>query len=119
MSGYRDAYYLRALKARTLLIEEFKKAFGKYDVLVHPTMPVTAPKFSEIEKLSPMQCYAMDLCTVPSNLCGLPHLSVNPLNLDGKTKPDALDEKEMPFGIMAIANHFNENKLLAFAEALK
>src|SRR3989339_541446 len=70
MSGFRDAYYLRTMKARTLLINEYKKAFKKFDCLVHPSMPIIAPEFGEIEKLTPMQNYAMDLCTVPANLGG-------------------------------------------------
>lgn len=108
MSGFRDAYYLKAMKARTLLIEEFKKAFKKFDFLANPTMPVIAPKFSEIEKLSPMQNYAMDLCTVPANLAGLPHASIPCGNVSG-----------MPVGLMLTADYLKEKGLLnasAFAE---
>ncbi|MBI2597773.1 MAG: Asp-tRNA(Asn)/Glu-tRNA(Gln) amidotransferase subunit GatA [Candidatus Diapherotrites archaeon] len=71
MSGFRDAFYLRAMKARTSLIKEFAGAFKKFDAIVHPAMPIVAPKFSKIKKLSPLQHYAMDLCTVPANLAGV------------------------------------------------
>ncbi len=112
MSGYRDAYYLKALKVRTVLIREYKEAFQKCDVLVHPTMPFVAPRFEEIEKLSPLQNYAADLCTVPANLAGLPHLSI----------PVGTAEK-MPVGLMLTGNHFDELGLteagLGFEAAVK
>ncbi|HLD59112.1 MAG TPA: amidase family protein [archaeon] len=108
MSGFRDAYYLRAMKARTKMINEFKIAFKEFDVLANPTMPVIAPKFSEIEKLSPIEQYAMDLCTVPANLAGLPHLSVNAGSSSG-----------MPVGIMLTANHLQEQKIFSAGIALE
>jgi aspartyl-tRNA(Asn)/glutamyl-tRNA(Gln) amidotransferase subunit A len=97
MSGYRDAYYLRALKARSALMKEYAAAFSKCDVLAHPTMPFVAPRFEEIRKLSPMQNYAADLCTVPANLGGFPHLSI----------PVGTAER-MPVGLMLTAPHFAE-----------
>ena len=108
MSGYRDAYYLKAMRVRTKLINEFNEAFKKYDLLLCPTMPVVAPKFDEIAKLSPMQNYAMDLCTVPANLAGLPHVSVN-AGFVGK----------MPVGLMAIAPHLEERRLYPFAKVVE
>ena len=104
MSGFRDAYYLKAMKARTLLIEEYKKAFKKFDVLAHPAMPITAPQFTEIEKLTPLQNYAMDLCTVPANLGGFPHISIN-----------AGTSKGLPVGLMFTADHLNEKAMLETA----
>jgi aspartyl-tRNA(Asn)/glutamyl-tRNA(Gln) amidotransferase subunit A len=111
MAGFREAYYLKAMKVRTRLINEFKQAFEKFDVLVNPTMPIVAPTFDEIEKLSPMQQYAMDLCTVPANLAGLPHASV----------PVGKQDK-MPIGLMITADHLQEKKMDQAAvtvEALK
>ncbi|MDD5163694.1 MAG: amidase family protein [Candidatus ainarchaeum sp.] len=108
MSGFRDAYYLKAMKARTRLINEFRLAFKEFDVLANPTMPVIAPKFSEIEKLSPIEQYAMDLCTVPSNLAGLPHISIN----------SGFSQK-MPVGIMLVADYLQEKKLFRAASALE
>ena len=101
MAGYRDAFYLKAMKVRTLIIEEYKAAFKKYDLLVSPTMPIVAPKFSEVDKLSPVENYMMDVMTVGPNLAGLPHLSLNAGNFN-----------KMPVGIMFIGNHLDEKKLL-------
>ena len=100
MSGFRDAFYLNAMKVRTLIINEYKKAFKKYDLLVSPTMPIIAPKFSEIEKLTPLENYQIDSLTTGPNLAGLPHLSINAGKLE-----------KMPVGIQFIANHLEENKL--------
>lgn len=100
MAGYRDAFYLKAMKTRTLIIEEYKKAFKKYDLLVSPTMPIIAPKFSEVDKLKPVDNYMMDAMTVGPNLAGLPHLSL-----------DAGICNKMPVGIMFTGDHLNEKKL--------
>ena len=108
MSGFRDAYYLKAMKVRTLIIEEYKNAFKKYDAIFSPTMPIIAPKFSEVSKLTPMQNYMMDILTVGPNLAGLPHLSVN-----------IGFQKKMPIGLQIIANHLNENKLFALGEQIE
>lgn len=108
MSGFRDAYYLKAMKVRTKLIEEFNKAFEKYDLLIYPTMPTLAPKFSEIEKLTPMQNFAMDLCTVPSNLAGFPHISIN-----------AGFVNNIPVGLMIVAPHLEEKRLYSLAKVIE
>ncbi len=108
MSGFRDAYYLKAMKVRTLLIQEYQKAFKKYDILISPTMPIVAPKFSEIEKLTPLENYQMDALTVGPNITGLPHLSVPTRSL-GK----------MPIGTMLISNHLHEDKLIEFGKRIE
>jgi aspartyl-tRNA(Asn)/glutamyl-tRNA(Gln) amidotransferase subunit A len=108
MAGFRDAYYLRAMKARTRLIKEFKEAFHKVDVLANPTMPIIAPTFEEISKLSPLQQYTMDLCTVPANLAGVPHISV-PVGEHGN----------MPVGLMLTADHLQERKMIEAALVLE
>ncbi|MBI4143934.1 Asp-tRNA(Asn)/Glu-tRNA(Gln) amidotransferase subunit GatA [Candidatus Woesearchaeota archaeon] len=97
MAGYRDAYYLKALKIRTLIIEEYKKVFCSSDVLVSPTMPVIPPVFEDVKRLTPLQNYMMDILTVGPNLAGLPHLSV-PVN------------KEW-VGVMFTADHYKEELL--------
>ena len=102
MSGFREAYYLKAMKVRTALINEYKRGFKRFSAVVHPTMPIIAPGFSEIEKLTPMQNYAADLCTVPANLAGLPQISIN-AGFSGK----------MPVGIMFTANHLDERELIS------
>lgn len=101
MAGYRDAFYIKAAKVRNLIIQEYKRAFEKYDLLISPTMPVIAPKFSDIKKLTPLENYMMDILTVGPNLAGLPHISCN-----------AGFSKKMPVGIMYIANHLNDYKLM-------
>jgi len=108
MSGYRDAYYLKSLKIRTLLINEFKRAFKRFDVLVSPTMPVVAPKFEEIKDLTPIEMYQMDILTVPPNFAGIPMLNVPYGKVKGLTG-----------GIHVLGDHFQENKILGLAEILK
>ena len=106
MAGYRDQYYLKALKVRRLLIEEFEKTFSKVDVVASPTMPVIAPKFSEIKKLTPLENYLMDILTVPANLAGLPHLSVPCGEVNG-----------MPVGLQFIGEHFQEAEIIQAGSA--
>ena len=101
MAGYRDAYYIKAMQLRTKIIEEYKKLFKKYDVLISPTMPVVAPRFKEIEKLTPLQMYMMDILTVGPNLAGLPHLTI-PVGF----------KDEMPVGMMFIGDHLAEGKII-------
>ncbi len=108
MAGFRDAYYIRAMKVRTKIIEEYKKAFKKFDLLLSPTMPIIAPKFSEIEKLTPLENYMMDILTCGPNLAGLPHINI-PCGFVNK----------MPVGLMLIGNHFDENKLIDVGRKLK
>ncbi|MAG47196.1 Asp-tRNA(Asn)/Glu-tRNA(Gln) amidotransferase GatCAB subunit A [archaeon] len=107
MAGYRDAYYLKAMKVRRLIIEEYKKAFQKVDLLVSPTMPITAPKLTDVNKLKPIENYMMDILTAGPNLAGLPHLNVNVGYLH-----------KMPIGLMFIADYLNENKLYNFENVI-
>ena len=108
MAGYRDHYYLKALKVRTLIIEEYKKVFKDYDLIITPTMPCIAPKFSEVNKLTPLQHYQMDILTVGPNLAGLPHLSV-PL----------IKQNNMPLAVQIIGNHLTEYTILNLGEKLE
>ncbi|MEK6808778.1 MAG: amidase family protein, partial [Nanoarchaeota archaeon] len=101
MAGFRDAYYLKATKVRTLIIEEYKKLFKDFDVLLSPTVPILPPRFSEIENLSIMQNYMIDILDVGPNLAGLPHLNV-PIGF----------EKGLPVGVMLIGDHFKEGRLM-------
>ena len=104
MAGYRDAYYAKALKVRTRVIQDFKKAFKSVDVLAAPTMPVVAPRFDEIAELEPIQHYMMDILTVAPNLAGVPMVSVPCGKTDG-----------MPVGIHLMADHLDEHKMLQVA----
>ncbi len=108
MAGYRNAYYIKATKVRTKLISEYKEAFKKYDILVSPTMPILPPRFDEIEKLTPLQNYMMDIFTTGPNIAGLPHINI-PIGF----------VNNLPVGLLAVADHFQEQKLINFAEALK
>jgi len=101
MSGYRDVYYIKATKVRKIIINEYKNLFKKYDALISPTVPILPPKFSEIEKLSPLQHYMMDIMTVSPNLAGLPHLNV----------PVGFSDK-LPVGMLLTADHLQESKLM-------
>ena len=107
MAGYRDAFYIKAMKVRTLMINEYKKAFRKFDVLVSPTAPYLPPKFSEIEKLSPMQHYLADVMTVSPNVAGFPHLNV-PVGFS----------HHLPVGMLLTADHLHEGKLIQLANAM-
>jgi aspartyl-tRNA(Asn)/glutamyl-tRNA(Gln) amidotransferase subunit A len=101
MAGFRDDYYIRATKVRTLLINEYKKALKKHDILLTPTMPVLPPRLDEVEKLTPLDNYMMDILTIGANLAGLPHLNV-PVGT----------KKGLPVGATFIADHLQEGKLI-------
>jgi len=103
-SGYYDAYYNKALKARTLVINEFNKAFEKYDVIVGPTAPTTAFKIGE-KVNNPLEMYLADICTVPVNIAGLPAISV----------PVGTDSKNLPIGMQIIGKAFYESTILRIA----
>ena len=101
MSGYRNEFYMQAMKVRTVLINEYKKAFKKFDAIVSPTVPILPPKFSEIEKLTPLQNYMMDVMLVGPNVAGLPHLNVPVGYSNG-----------LPVGMLLTGDHLQEGKLL-------
>ncbi len=103
-SGYYDAYYKRAQCVRTLIIEDFKKAFESCDAIIIPTSPNTAFKFGEKTK-NPLEMYLEDIYTVPVNIAGLPAISV----------PGGFNKEGMPIGMQFIAKAFDEEKLLQIA----
>lgn len=106
-SGYYDAYYLRAAKVRTLLINEFKNAFSKVDVIAGPTSPTVAFGIGERTE-DPLQMYLADILTVPQNLAGLPAVSVPCGFIDG-----------LPVGLQITGNHWDEGKVLQTAYAFE
>jgi aspartyl-tRNA(Asn)/glutamyl-tRNA(Gln) amidotransferase subunit A len=108
MAGYRDAYYLKALKVRAKIIKEFKGEFKKFDALVAPSMPILPPKFTEIAKLTPIQIYNMDILTIASNMAGIPSLSVPVGKSDG-----------LPMGLQIMGDHFSEGKLIRIGSRLE
>lgn len=108
MAGFRDRYYLKALKVRALIINEFKSAFKRFDALLTPSMPVIPPRFSEIKNLTPLQNYYMDILTTAPNMAGMPTISL----------PVGLVEG-LPVGMQIIANQFDEGRLIRIAHAFE
>ena len=106
--GYYDEYYIKALKIRMLIKERFDKAFERYDVIIGPVSPTTAPKL-DTSLTSPMKMYLSDIYTVPANLIGLPAMSV----------PCGADSKGMPIGLQIMSNIFSEDKIFNIAYALE
>lgn len=105
-AGYYDAYYLKAQKVRTLIRQDFERAFGQVDILVCPTSPTTAFKAGE-KKDDPLGMYLLDLMTIPVNLAGLPAISV----------PCGFDDQGLPIGLQMISNVLQENVLFQTAYA--
>lgn len=103
-SGYYDAYYLKALKVRRLIKEDFDKVFSTCHVLLAPTTPCTAFKIGE-KTHDILAMYMTDICTVPVNLAGLPGISI----------PCGLDSKGLPVGLQIIGQTFGEEKILQVA----
>ncbi|MDG6243357.1 MAG: Asp-tRNA(Asn)/Glu-tRNA(Gln) amidotransferase subunit GatA [Methanolobus sp.] len=102
-AGYHDKYYLKALKVRTLVKQDFDRALANVDVLMGPTMP--APAFKIGEKIEdPLSLYLTDVNTVPINLAGVPSISVPCGLADG-----------MPVGLQIIGKHFDENTIIRAA----
>ncbi len=106
-SGYYDAYYLQAQKARTLIKQDFDQIFEKYDLILGPTVPTTAFRIGE-KTNDPLQMYVNDILTVPVNLAGLPAISV----------PAGL-VKGLPVGLQLIGKHFDEVTILKAAYAFE
>lgn len=103
-SGYYDAYYKKAQQVRTLVINEFNKAFEQYDVLLTPTSPTAAFDLGSRSK-DPVEMYMADLCTVPVNIAGLPAISI----------PCGVNKEGMPTGIQLIGKRFAEETILQAA----
>ncbi len=103
-SGYYDAYYKKAQKVRSLIIDEFNEKFEDVDVIMIPTAPSAAFKFDAHSK-SPLEMYLEDMFTVPVNIAGLPGISV----------PCFVDGDNMPLGVQFIAKAFDEETLLNVA----
>lgn len=106
-AGYYDAYYLKAQKVRTKILEDFKKAFEKVDLIFTPTSPTLPFKFGERID-DPLTMYLSDIFTVPISLAGLPALSL-PCDYIEK------DSQILPVGLQIIADHFNEKLIFEAA----
>lgn len=107
-AGFYDAYYLKAQKVRTLLIQDFTKAFEKVDVLLAPVSPVMPPKLGENVN-DPMKMYLMDVLLVSANLAGIPSLAV----------PGGFSKTGLPIGVQLLGKHFDEATLYRAGYALE
>ncbi len=107
-AGYYDAYYLKALKTKALIKQSFDRAFEKYDVILSPVAPTTAPMIGK-SLSDPLKMYLGDIYTVSVNLAGLPGISV----------PACLDKNGLPIGIQLIGNCFMEKNIFRAAYAFE
>ena len=106
-AGYYDAYYVRAQKVRTLIKQDFDKAWGKVDVVLTPATP--SPAFAPGEITDPVQMYLNDVFTVTVNMAGLPGISV----------PGGLSEQGLPMGLQLIGKPFDEETLFQVGYAIE
>ena len=103
-AGYYDAYYLKALKVRTLILQDFQRAFKEVDLILTPTSPTVA--FRVGEKVDdPLSMYLSDIFTITCNLAGLPGISI----------PAGKNSEGLPIGMQLLGNHFQEGLLLRAA----
>ena len=107
-SGYYDAYYLKALRTKALIKKEFDKAFAKYDLILAPASPDTAPKLGA-SLSDPLKMYLGDIYTISVNLAGLPGISV----------PCGVDSKGLPIGMQLIGDCFKEDNIIRAAYAFE
>ncbi len=102
-SGFKDAYYKKALRVRELIINEYQRAFSKCDIVAMPTTPTSAFKLGSIG--DPVEMYMQDLYSISANLAGLPAISV----------PSGFDDSGMPFGLQLIGPQLEDARVLRFA----
>ena len=103
-SGYYDAYYLKALRTKALIKQAFGRAFQKYDIILGPTAPTTAPKIGS-SLSDPLKMYLGDIYTISVNLAGLPAISI----------PCGQDAQGLPIGLQLIGDCFQEKKIIQAA----
>jgi aspartyl-tRNA(Asn)/glutamyl-tRNA(Gln) amidotransferase subunit A len=107
-SGYYDAYYKKALQAKSLIKKAFDEAFAKYDVILGPVAPGVAPLKGQ-SLIDPLKMYLGDIYTVLVNIVGLPAVSI----------PCGFTKTDMPVGLQLIGNHFSEQTLVGAAAAFQ
>lgn len=103
-SGYYDAYYLKELRVKAMIKEAFDRAFAKYDCILGPVAPTTAPRLGD-SLSDPMKMYLSDIYTISVNLAGLPGISI----------PCGADSRGLPIGVQLIGNCYQEKKLFKIA----
>jgi aspartyl-tRNA(Asn)/glutamyl-tRNA(Gln) amidotransferase subunit A len=106
-AGYYDAYYLKAQKVRSLVIDDITKAFGHCDLMMLPTSPSVAFEFGE--KSDPLMMYLSDIFTIPVNLAGLPGVSI----------PTGLSEERLPYGVQLVGRPLDEATVLRGARGVE
>ena len=109
-SGYYDAYYAKAQKARALIKQDFDEAFKDVDVILTPVSPTRAFKFGE-KTSDPLSMYLSDIFTIPANLAGVPAISI-----PAKGHSDGHPRKELPVGFQLIGKHFREADILGLGQ---
>lgn len=107
-SGYYDAYYCKALKTKALIRQAFDRAFERFDVILAPAAPTTAPGLGE-SLSDPIKMYLGDIYTISANLAGLPGISI----------PCGLDSRELPIGMQLLGDCFMEKKIIRAAYAFE
>jgi aspartyl-tRNA(Asn)/glutamyl-tRNA(Gln) amidotransferase subunit A len=107
-AGYYDAYYLRAQKVRTKIVEDFNRAFNNCDAILTPTAPTGAFKIGE-KNVDPVTMYMNDVFTVPASLAGLPAMSI----------PSGLDSNGCPLGLQLIGKGFDEETLFSVGAVIE
>jgi aspartyl-tRNA(Asn)/glutamyl-tRNA(Gln) amidotransferase subunit A len=107
-AGYYDAYYIRAQKVRTLIKQEFERAFEQVDLIVAPVSPTTAFKLGDKTE-DPLQMYLADVFTLPASLAGVPGISI----------PCGFDSNNLPIGLQLIGPAFGEETVLRAAHAFQ
>lgn len=108
-AGYYEAYYKKALKVRRLIYNDFIEAFKKVDAILTPSTPSSAFSFNEMQNFDAVKIYLNDVFTVPSNLAGLPAISV----------PAGFDNQGLPLGLQIITQHFDEQTMFNVALAIE
>jgi aspartyl-tRNA(Asn)/glutamyl-tRNA(Gln) amidotransferase subunit A len=107
-SGYYDAYYLKAQKVRTLICQDFARAFERFDALITPTSPT--PAFRMGEKVDdPLQMYLSDIYTITGSLAGVPCMSI----------PCGRTLEGLPVGMQILTRHFDETGMFRLAYAFE
>lgn len=106
MAGHRNKYYLKAMKVRRKVINDFRSSLKEVDVIAAPAMPIVAPKFNKIDDLSVVEINQLDILSVPANFAGLPQLTMTCGFKD-----------DMPIGLKLFADHFEEKNILNVAES--
>lgn len=104
-AGYYDAYYLKAMKVRSKIIQDFDEAFEKVDAIIAPVSPTPAFKIGE-KTADPLQMYLADVYTAPANLAGIPGLAI----------PSGFDKNGLPLGFQLMSPRFNEHTLFALGK---